>query len=60
MVYLKADDTKSEREVLPEEAGSMDYGGKDFLGVRGYCFLREDDRVFRIDRILSLELKEGD
>ncbi len=56
MVYLKSSDEKSVRVVRPEEVGPMEYEGKEFLGLRGYCFSRKDTRVFRVDRILELSL----
>lgn len=52
--YLKSSDEKSIRVVRPEEIGEMEYEGVTFLGLRGYCFTRKDDRVFRVDRILTL------
>lgn len=56
--YLKSSDEKSVRVVRPEEVGEMEYAGKTFLGLRGYCFSRRDTRVFRVDRILELSLTE--
>jgi ATP-dependent exoDNAse (exonuclease V) alpha subunit len=56
MVYLKSSDEKSVRVVRPEEVGAMEYEGKEFQGLRGYCFSRKDTRVFRVDRILELSV----
>jgi ATP-dependent DNA helicase PIF1 len=55
MVYLKPDDTKSKRRISPWSIEQMKYKGKDFEGVKAFCFKRGDDRVFRIDRMLELE-----
>lgn len=55
MVYLKADNTKSKRVVLPSEIGEMQYKEKSFIGFSGFDELRQEDRVFRVDRILEIE-----
>jgi predicted DNA-binding transcriptional regulator YafY len=34
--------------------GEMEYGGKNYLGVHAFCLKRNDERVFRIDRILEI------
>ena len=54
MEYLKRNDVRTRRRVRPVEVGPSSYSGKQFLGMRAYCRLREDERMFRIDRILSL------
>lgn len=58
MTYLKTNDERSERIIVPEYLGELTYQGKPFLGVEGYCYRRKDKRVFRVDRILNLELVE--
>lgn len=58
MTYLKANDERSQRTILPGYLGEMTYREKLFLGVKGYCLKRQDERVFRVDRILNLELVE--
>ena len=57
MSYLKADDTLSERRVLPLSVGTQSYQGRSFLGMRAFCRLRGDERMFRVDRILALETR---
>ena len=57
MVYLKPDDTQSERLVTPLDLGDMSYGNKQFLGLRAYCQMRREERTFRVDRILSLQIR---
>ena len=56
MVYLKANDTRSKRDIVPIEVGTLDYQGKPFLGLSGMCSKRQDVRNFRVDRILELEV----
>ncbi|MCY3822004.1 MAG: AAA family ATPase [Gammaproteobacteria bacterium] len=57
MTYLKADDTRSERRVLPLSVGRQSYGGRSFLGMRAFCRMRGEERMFRVDRILALETR---
>ncbi len=58
MIYLKPDDTRSQRVVRPVALSWMEYGGKSFEGLRAYCFLRQEERTFRLDRILELKVIE--
>ncbi|MBN1368189.1 MAG: WYL domain-containing protein [Dehalococcoidales bacterium] len=57
IVYLKPSDEKTTRVVRPETVGEMEYHGKKYLGMRAFCLTRNEDRVFRVDRIL--EIKEA-
>ncbi len=54
ITYLKAQDEKSQRTIVPVEIGDMMYNDKPFLGVRAFCQKRGADRVFRVDRILKI------
>lgn len=56
ILYLKAKDIKSRRKIKPHYVGKLDYEGKPFLGVEAWCCLREDDRVFRVDRMLEIKV----
>jgi ATP-dependent exoDNAse (exonuclease V) alpha subunit len=56
IIYLKPDDTKSQRKIRPESIEMMDYRGKQFEGLRAYCYEREDLRHFRIDRMLEVKV----
>ena len=58
MTYLKADDTLSERLVVPWSVGPQSYQGKSFLGMRAFCRMRGAERMFRVDRILALETRQ--
>jgi len=55
IIYLKAKDEKSAREIQPLEVDEMEYLGNKFLGVRAFCYKRKEERVFRIDRILEIK-----
>lgn len=58
IVYLKTKDEKTRRSILPRYLGDMEYQGKRFTGVRAYCLLRGDERVFHLDRILEINYCE--
>lgn len=58
IVYLQAQDKKSERVILPKKIGEEEYLGKKFQGITAHCFLRGEERVFKAERIL--EIKEMD
>ncbi len=54
MVYLKPNDEKTKRSIVPKEVGEMEYQGKNYLGMRAFCMKRKGERVFRVDRILEM------
>ena len=54
IVYLKPSDEKTRRVVRPEAVGEMEYRGKQYTGMRAFCLMRREERVFRVDRILEL------
>lgn len=55
IVYLKASDEKSKRVIKPYKVGEMEYQGRTFLGVKAFDEKRQEERVFRIDRILEMK-----
>ncbi|MEI6242294.1 MAG: AAA family ATPase [Chlamydiota bacterium] len=57
IVYLKPNDEKSTREVIPVFVGEMTYQSKSYVGMEAFCMSRQEKRVFRVDRIL--EMSEG-
>ena len=54
IIYLKPNDEKSRRVIKPEVVGEMEYRGKSYVGVRAFCLQRNEERVFRVDRILEI------
>ena len=56
---LKLNDEKTTRVVRPEAVGEMEYHGKKYLGMRAFCLKRNEERTFRIDRILEIEVLDG-
>jgi ATP-dependent DNA helicase PIF1 len=55
MTYLKANDTKSERIIIPRTVGTETYQGKEYPGMRAFCTTAGEERMFRVDRILKVE-----
>lgn len=55
ITYLKANDTKSVRTILPTMIGDEIYKGKPFLGMRAFCKTRQEERMFSVERILELK-----
>ncbi len=56
MTYLKANDTKSERVVIPMTVGTASYQGKGYPGMKAFCTKAGEERMFRVDRILKVEM----
>jgi len=49
--YVSAHQVETVREIEPLEV--MPLG--DYLYLRGFCHLRQDERTFRLDRIIAME-----
>ncbi len=54
ILYLKNNDVKSRRVITPAFVGKMEYSGKTYLGMEAFCHLRNEKRIFRLDRILEI------
>ncbi|GEM_PF-4029678 len=55
IIYLKGKDEKSERIVIPRAIKEDEYAGHDFLALRAWCELRQEERTFNVERILQIE-----
>ena len=55
MTYLKSNDTKSKRVIIPLTVGEEVYEGYNFLGMLAYCTKRKEERMFNVERILTLQ-----
>jgi ATP-dependent DNA helicase PIF1 len=58
IIYLKPSDEKSSRIIQPQEVGEMEFNGVIYTGLRAYCLERRQERHFRVDRILEMEVVE--
>lgn len=56
IVYLKPNDEKSVRIIRPYIVGEFYYQNRPFFGVKAYCEKRNEERTFRLDRILKMEI----
>jgi predicted DNA-binding transcriptional regulator YafY len=56
MIYLKPNDERSFRTIMPIHVGAMEYQGKRYVGVRAFCLTRHEERTFRVDRILEMRV----
>ncbi|MCX7820372.1 MAG: AAA family ATPase [Brevinematales bacterium] len=56
IVYLKKNDQKSQRIITPIEVGVMEYAGKKYTGLSGFCHTSGEERNFRLDRILDIKI----
>ena len=55
IVYLKPNDEKSKRVIVPKSIGEMEFKERKYVGVRAFCLTRGEDRTFRLDRILEIK-----
>lgn len=55
IVYLKNNDIKTRRNILPLFVGEIEYNGRTFMGLKALCSLREEERVFKLDRIIEIK-----
>ncbi|MCX8027823.1 MAG: AAA family ATPase [Thermodesulfovibrionales bacterium] len=56
IVYLKTTDEKSCRTVIPEYVGHLQYNGRDFIGLKGFCTQKKETRTFHLGRILQIRI----
>ena len=54
ITYLKADDTETEREVIPRIVGTASYQGEAYEGMKAFCLELKKEHMFRVDRILKI------
>lgn len=54
--YLKKTDERTRRIITPYEVGELEYNGYSFLGVSGLDGKTNEERHFRIDRILNIKI----
>jgi ATP-dependent DNA helicase PIF1 len=59
ITYLKASDVKSKRTIKPIYIGDQEFQDKTFLGVQAFDYKSQEERVFRVDRILEMEIVEA-
>ena len=55
IVYLKGNDTKTNRTVRPLTLREETFKGTAFMGMNALCQLRGEELMFSLDRILEIE-----
>ncbi len=55
MVYLKGQDERSERRVMPLSVDTREFKGHSFMALEAKCLMRDANRVFNVARILEVE-----
>jgi ATP-dependent exoDNAse (exonuclease V) alpha subunit len=56
IVYLKASDIKSHRLIKPKRLGEMEYLGYKYRGLKAICLTKNEERIFKVDRILEIKV----
>lgn len=59
ITYLKANDTQTERVVIPSSVGIEHYQGAAFPGMKARCTLRGERRTFHVGRIIKIAFAES-
>ncbi|MBP9692516.1 MAG: AAA family ATPase [Alphaproteobacteria bacterium] len=55
IVYLNATNEKSIRRVTPAYVGLLKHQNIPYLGLKGFCHSSQEDKVFRVDRIMGIK-----
>lgn len=56
IVYLKTNDEKSKRTIKPIKIETIDFNGKKIKGLTAHCEMRNEERFFKIERIIEIKL----
>jgi ATP-dependent DNA helicase PIF1 len=54
ITYLKTNDEKSIRIIRPIAFETISFGGKKIYGLKAFCYKRNEERFFKIERILEI------
>lgn len=56
ILYLKSNDEKSKRFIKPSFVGEMEYLDRKFIGVSGFDSKNQEERTFRVEKILEMSV----
>jgi len=56
ITYLKPNDQKTTREIIPISIEEIIFSGKKIEGLKAYCNLRKEERFFKIERIIEIKI----
>jgi ATP-dependent exoDNAse (exonuclease V) alpha subunit len=55
IIYLNATNEKSTRRITPTYVGLMKYQNIPYMGIKAFCHTSQEDKVFRMDRIMAIK-----
>ncbi len=58
ITYLKKTDEKSVRTIIPLFVGEIDFNGKKFFGLKAVDLSKNEERHFKIDRIIDIDINQ--
>jgi ATP-dependent exoDNAse (exonuclease V) alpha subunit len=58
VTYLNAANEKSTRQVTPTYVGLLKHQNTPYLGMKGFCHTSQEDKVFRVDRMIKIKILE--
>ena len=58
VTFLHSTDEKSKRMLKPEYIWEMECEGINFLWLEGFCHLKQENRVFKVDNMIEVEVIE--
>ncbi len=58
IVYLKENNQRNRRSIVPKNLRSLQQGGQTHWGVEAFCLQRQEDWIFRLKYILELKMFE--
>lgn len=58
ITYLKSTDKKTKRVIKPIKVHNTEFNGKPYIALKGYCYLRKEERIFNLKKILEIEIIE--
>ena len=56
ITYLKPNDQKTTREIIPLSIEEIIFSGRKIERLKAYCNLRKEERFFRIERIIEIKI----
>ena len=55
IIYLNATNEKSTRHITPTYVGLMKSQNIPYMGIKAFCHTSQEDKVFRMDRIMAIK-----
>jgi ATP-dependent exoDNAse (exonuclease V) alpha subunit len=55
IIYLKGNGEKTARSVYPRALGRETFKDQEFLGMKAFCTISKEERLFSVERILEIK-----